>query len=264
MIRYFFIGACLLVLSCSGKDYDKTVFTVWESEDETWCGNYLFGINDSLYVHRNYSPNQFELTPKSDYGYELISDLSFQPINISADFVSVNSLRLASYSGEVRWPMIGELYNLEIKNSIWNVDLYWEASDIKGSYRFEVNNDEKRLTLLLLQELNQNLDRSYFPATEDQASPTIYASALYVALDDQEYFGTTYVDPCEFMMIHQWVVQIIEKYLSPEYKVSNDLIHLDIRERFNEFVEKDDITGFFLFDYDEVKREIEEYSRNDE
>lgn len=65
-------------------------------------------------------------------------------------------------------------------------------------------------------------------------------------------------------MLHQWVVHIIEKYLSTEHKISDEFIHLDIRERFNEYVEKDDITGFYLFDYDEVKREIEEFSGDNE
>ena len=161
----------------------------------------------------------------------------------------------------------GHLYNLRIVGTKWEVALYHSSHDIKGVYSFHITESENRLFERLLNTFVENATQKYFLYVDTFITFAHGTTSLYLRTllngEETEYFGTfsgTNYDSIArlFGIFYQLIDVILWNHILPESRektrISNIIGLLDIRERSNYLVAKDNYrTGVFVADYDSFR-----------
>lgn len=162
---------------------------------------------------------------------------------------------------------IGFLYNLRIIDTSWEVALYYPSSGndrIKGTYSFIITESENRIFKGVLNKFQENAKKRYYPIQNNSLFNHLNpAPAIYVKIQSEkeqsEYFGAITPSTCDsisvFYILSQITAIILENHIfsdSKYYKISDTIKLLDIRNRFNVYVDKDCCTGFIVEDFDNL------------
>lgn len=150
------------------------------------------------------------------------------------------------------------LFNIKIWGRIWNVSLYYPFDNTKGTYRFEISDEEQSLFNGILSKLlNSKVD--LYPA-QDTSKTSIHGPipATYVSIKKnnkiREIFGS--IENAQISALTQIVIVLNQKYISHETKKNDTISFNDVRSRFNDFSERDRHTGSYIEDFDSVMKKI--------
>lgn len=246
----------LLMFSCHlNPKLNKDEYHVYYSQNIE-CGEYVYIIDEEYRTVLKWKDEVFNVQNNNDTIFNKFASRTYIKQYLPYCYSKFDTIEMANSTDEVRSGQIGWLYNLRITEKEWSVSLYYPFDDIKGTYFFNITDSEHKIFMSVISTLISDLENRYYPEKDTIKFANYPASALYVKLIEEleyfEYFGSLNSTPCEFNLINQLVIIIIENHVSSHNKKSNLIEHLNIRAKFNSFMRMDRYTGIFIEDHDSV------------
>lgn len=264
-LSLFVILFLSLLLSCCNKSADMTGdFIYFHKKNDFYCGLFLFEFDGKFHGVNNLDASRFELSDDGDFIFNPHTNSKYYAKEIPITSTKAVEVDIASFATEIRYNQFAILHNVNILNKQWSVDLYF-PDDFYGNYTFEISDKQHEAFDTILSQFVSNLDYFYYPVRDTLRFKNDASSSIYLRFTDLndtfEYFGALPQEPCEFALLFSFVAVIIQIHLPEAQKQSDELAHLDIRDRFNTFMLMDRYTGSYVFDKHEKKRMDEEIKR---
>ncbi len=264
MIKYFYIILVfILFTACEWRlaKSDSSNYLHYYTEKHE-CGEHVFVLNDKYKSVLKWHKEHLEVLGDGESIYNTIAKRTYfkQPLYLSKK--AFDTIQIANSMTEIRSGQIGWLYNLEIADQNWSVSLYYPYENVKGTYVFEITDSENQLIMSVLDSIISKFhNNEYFPEKDtikfsDEAASAIYVKVIIGGVH-YEYFSSLNSPPCDFSLLNQLVIVIIENHVHHKNMKSNKIEHLNIRNRFNHFMLYDKFTGTYVEDFDDALRQLQ-------
>jgi len=261
MLKKIFILLIPLLISCRlNLSNNKDVRQHYYSQNVE-CGENVYVIDGKYQTVLKWRNEVFKTHDDGEVVFNTFANRTYIKQYLPYNYSKFDTIEIANSTDEVRGGQIGWLYNLRITKNQWSVSLYYPFDDIKGTYFFNITDSENKIFFSIISKLVNELDNHYYPEKDTIRFAHHPASALYVKLINEleyfEYFGSLNSAPCEFNLLNQLVIIIIENHVLPHNKKNNLIEHINIREKFNSFMRMDRYTGIFIEDHDSILLKIQ-------
>lgn len=261
--KYYWI-LLLLLFSCKNK-FCETNEICKEKVYTDEYGYCVFPINDKFYTIKQWDEDFFDIFPTDDSIRSSQTNRIFYKQILNSCNLEYDTIEMANCI-EIPRHNIGFLYNLRIVDTNWEVALYYPSGEkeIKGTYSFNITRPENKIFKGVLNKFKNNAKENYYPIQNNslffQGNP---APAIYLKIQSKqeqtEYFGPITPISCDsvanFDMLSQITTIILRDHIlydSKDNKISDTIMLLDIRKRFDFYVSKDCCTGFVVKDFDNL------------
>lgn len=227
------------------------------------CGEHVFVISGKYKSVLNWHEEHLKILGDGDSIFNTIANRVYYKEPLKLTKRAFDTIQIANSMTEIRSGQIGWLYNLEICEQDWSVSLYYPFENIKGTYQFEISDSENQLLMSIVDGIVSKFHKyGYFPERDTIKFAVDAASAIYLntIIDNTnyEYFSSLNSPPCDFSLLNQLVIIIVEEHVNQENKVGNTIKHLNIRDRFNYYKSYDRFTGSYVEDFDSVSRHLQQ------